>query len=72
MHLLAKRAERGRGKFALLRLGEGTIGLLKTDVSKWPSASRGAIHGRAVGYPYDSSRGKAAPRGRREKLERML
>jgi catechol 2,3-dioxygenase-like lactoylglutathione lyase family enzyme len=30
--------------FALLRLGEGTIGLLKMDLSKWPSAPRGAIH----------------------------
>jgi catechol 2,3-dioxygenase-like lactoylglutathione lyase family enzyme len=30
--------------FALLRLGEGTIGLLKMDVSKWPSALRGAVH----------------------------
>ena len=30
--------------FALLRLGEGTIGLLKMDMSKWPSAPRGAIH----------------------------
>ena len=30
--------------FALLRLGEGTIGLLRMDVSRWPSASRGAIH----------------------------
>ena len=30
--------------FALLRLGEGTIGLLKADVSKWPSALRGTIH----------------------------
>jgi catechol 2,3-dioxygenase-like lactoylglutathione lyase family enzyme len=30
--------------FALLRLGEGTIGLLKAEMSKWPSASRGAIH----------------------------
>ena len=33
-----------RGNFALLRLGEGTIGLLKMDLSKWPSAPRGAIH----------------------------
>ena len=32
------------GNFALLRLGEGTIGLLKMDLSKWPSAPRGAIH----------------------------
>ena len=30
--------------FTLLRLGEGTIGLLKMDVSKWPSALRGAVH----------------------------
>jgi len=30
--------------FALLRLGEGTIGLLKMDLSRWPSAPRGAIH----------------------------
>ncbi len=30
--------------FALLRLGEGTIGLLKMDLSKWPGPSRGAIH----------------------------
>ncbi len=30
--------------FALLRLGEGTIGLLKMDLSKWPDAPRGAIH----------------------------
>ena len=30
--------------FALLRLGEGTIGLLKMDLSKWPNAPRGAIH----------------------------
>jgi catechol 2,3-dioxygenase-like lactoylglutathione lyase family enzyme len=30
--------------FALLRLGEGTIGLLKVDVSKWPKAQRAAIH----------------------------
>jgi catechol 2,3-dioxygenase-like lactoylglutathione lyase family enzyme len=30
--------------FALLRLGEGTIGLLKMDLSKWPGAPRGAIH----------------------------
>ncbi len=30
--------------FALLRLGEGTIGLLKMDLSKWLSALRGAIH----------------------------
>jgi catechol 2,3-dioxygenase-like lactoylglutathione lyase family enzyme len=30
--------------FALLRLGTGTIGLLKMDVSKWPGAQRGAIH----------------------------
>jgi len=30
--------------FALLRLGEGTIGLLKMDVSKWPKGPRGAIH----------------------------
>ena len=30
--------------FALLRLGEGTIGLLHMDVSKWPSAQRGSIH----------------------------
>src|SRR5215469_1280116 len=32
------------GNFALLRLGEGTIGLLKMDLSKWPNAPRGAIH----------------------------
>jgi len=32
------------GNFALLRLGEGTIGLLKMDLSKWPSAPRGGIH----------------------------
>ena len=30
--------------FALLRLGEGTIGLFKMDLSKWPNAPRGAIH----------------------------
>jgi catechol 2,3-dioxygenase-like lactoylglutathione lyase family enzyme len=30
--------------FALLRLGEGTIGLLKMNVSKWPAASRASIH----------------------------
>jgi catechol 2,3-dioxygenase-like lactoylglutathione lyase family enzyme len=30
--------------FALLHLGEGTIGLLKMDLSKWPDAPRGAIH----------------------------
>ena len=30
--------------FASLHLGEGTIGLLKMDLSKWPSAPRGAIH----------------------------
>jgi catechol 2,3-dioxygenase-like lactoylglutathione lyase family enzyme len=30
--------------FALLQLGEGTIGLLKMDLSKWPSAPRAAIH----------------------------
>ena len=32
------------GNFALLRLGEGTIGLLKMDLSKWPNAPRGSIH----------------------------
>jgi catechol 2,3-dioxygenase-like lactoylglutathione lyase family enzyme len=32
------------GNFALLRLGEGTIGLLKMDLSKWPNAPRRAIH----------------------------
>lgn len=30
--------------FALLKLGEGSIGLLKMDLSKWPNAPRGAIH----------------------------
>lgn len=30
--------------FALLRMGKGTIGLLKMDLSKWSSALRGAIH----------------------------
>ncbi len=30
--------------FALLRLGEGTIGLLKMDLSKWPRGPRAAIH----------------------------
>ncbi len=30
--------------FALLQLGEGSIGLLKMDLSKWPNAPRGAIH----------------------------
>ena len=29
---------------ASLRLGEGTIGLLKMDLSKWPGTLRGAIH----------------------------
>ncbi len=33
-----------KANFALLRLGTGTIGLLKMDLSKWPSAPRGAIH----------------------------
>lgn len=30
--------------FAMLRMGEGTIGLLKMDLSKWPRGLRGAIH----------------------------
>ncbi len=30
--------------FAMLRLGEGTIGLLKMDLSQWPRGPRGAIH----------------------------
>ena len=30
--------------FALLRLGEGTIGLLKVNLSKWPKGQRAATH----------------------------
>ena len=33
-----------KANFALLRLGEGTIGLLKMNMSKWQSMPRGAIH----------------------------
>jgi catechol 2,3-dioxygenase-like lactoylglutathione lyase family enzyme len=33
-----------RDKFAMLRLGEGTIGLLKVDLTEWPARLRGAIH----------------------------
>jgi len=33
-----------RANFALLRLGEGTIDLIKMDVSRWPREPRGAIH----------------------------
>jgi catechol 2,3-dioxygenase-like lactoylglutathione lyase family enzyme len=33
-----------RANFALLRLGEGTIGLIKMDLSKWLRELRGALH----------------------------
>jgi catechol 2,3-dioxygenase-like lactoylglutathione lyase family enzyme len=33
-----------RAHFALLRLGEGSIGWIKMDLSKWPREPRGAIH----------------------------
>ena len=31
-------------RFALLGLGEGTIGLLEVNLSKWPKGQRGATH----------------------------
>jgi pimeloyl-ACP methyl ester carboxylesterase len=46
--------------------------LLLADLRKGRAGFCGQVHERAAGYPYDSSRGKAARRGSSRELEHML